>query len=35
VDGATTLTGIAAAVGDIVHARVIATDGVDLIGAVR
>ncbi|HEY9349713.1 MAG TPA: radical SAM protein, partial [Acidothermales bacterium] len=35
VDGATTLPGIAAAVGDIVHARVIATDGVDLIGAVR
>ena len=35
VDGATTLPGIAAAVGDIVQARVIATDGVDLIGAVR
>jgi ribosomal protein S12 methylthiotransferase len=35
VDGATTLPGIAAAVGDTVHARVIATDGVDLVGAVR
>jgi ribosomal protein S12 methylthiotransferase len=34
VDGATTLPGMAAAVGDIVHARVTATDGVDLIGGV-
>ena len=34
VDGTTTLPGVGAAVGDIVHAQVVGTDGVDLVAAV-
>jgi ribosomal protein S12 methylthiotransferase len=35
VDGSTTLPDVRAAVGDIVQARVVATEGIDLVGAPR